>query len=164
MKRVTCSACGYIQWYYMIKSTICSHCMEVIKMSPKEIALKVAWSFLGKPYIWGGDDPMKGFDCSGFVIECLKSAGVLPRKGDWTANGLYKKFQPASYPHEGCLVFWGRSKIIHVEFCLDDTFSIGASGGGSKTITEQNAIKQNAYIKVRPFRSRKNIVGFTNPF
>ena len=136
-------------------------------MTPKEIALKVAWSFLGRPYIWGGDDPVKGFDCSGFVIECLKSAGTLPRNGDWTANGLYNLFVRVKDPYEGCLVFWRKTtkgKIIHVELCLNDKFSIGASGGGQHTITEQDAIDQNAYIKVRPFRSRKGVAGFVNPF
>ena len=132
-------------------------------MTPKKITLKVAWSYLGTPYLWGGDD-FSGFDCSGFIIECLKSAGILPRSGDWTADGLSHMFQPVVYPHEGCLVFWGTPKIIHVELCLDDTFSIGASGGGNSSLSVADAIKQNAYIKVRPLRTRKGIVGFTNPF
>ncbi len=133
-------------------------------MTPREIALKVAWSFIGKPYIWGGDDPVKGFDCSGFVIECLKSGGILPRKGDWTAHGLCGLFSSVIDPYEGCLVFWGSPKIIHVEICIDEKFSIGASGGGSKTLSEFDAIKQNAYIKARPFKTRNGIAGFSNPF
>lgn len=136
------------------------------KSTQKQIALKVAWSFIGKPYIWGGDDPVKGFDCSGFVIECLKSVGRLPRKGDWTANSLFSMFQRVDdLPYEGCLVFWkGSERIIHVELCLNDKFSIGASGGGSATMSEADAIKQNAYIKVRPFRTRNGIAGFCDPF
>ena len=133
-------------------------------MTPKEVALKVAWSFIGKPYIWGGDDPVRGFDCSGFAIECLKSGGVLPRSGDWTANILWGLFPHVEHPCEGCLVFWGSSKIIHVELCLDEKFSIGASGGGSKTTTPFDAIKQNAYVKVRPFRTREGVAGYSNPF
>lgn len=50
-----------------------------------------ALSYLGTPYIWGGDDP-SGFDCSGFVIECLKSVGLLSENEDFTADGLYRKF------------------------------------------------------------------------
>lgn len=131
-------------------------------MTPKEICMKVAWHYLGTPYRWGGDD-FSSFDCSGFVIECLKSAGVLPRSGDWTAAGLFAMFPKVPDPKEGCLVFWG-SPIIHVELCLDDIFSIGASGGGSKTVTEADAIRQNAYLKVRPLRSRSGIYGFADPF
>lgn len=137
------------------------------------IATQVAWSFHGLPYKWGGDDPMKGFDCSGYVIEILKSVGLLPRKGDWTANSLYNMFIDNSFgvAEEGMLVFWRRSnpnvppyKIIHVEYCLTSELSIGASGGGGSTITEQDAVEQNAYIKVRPFRSRVNHLGFYDPF
>lgn len=135
----------------------------------RQIATKVAWSFLGKPYLWGGDDPMAGFDCSGFCIEILKSVGILPRGGDWTAEGLKDRFKskPVNEPKEGCLVFW-RSKhgpqIVHVEYCLDNELAIGASGGGSSTTDETAAIQQNAYIKVRPFRSRNGIWGFVDPF
>ena len=134
-------------------------------MTPREIALKVAWSFLGKPYLWGGDDPMAGFDCSGFVIECLKSVGRLPRTGDWTANGLYERFKVVVISYEGCLVFWeNNGRIIHVELCIDDIYAIGFSGGGSDTLTVQDAIKANAYCKVRPFRSRAGLYGFVDPF
>ena len=92
-------------------------------------------SFLGVPYLWGGDDP-SGFDCSGFCIEILKSVGILPRKGDWTASGLYERFKDLSMqePREGCLVFWANQAgaVIHIEYCINDELSIGASGGGSR--------------------------------
>ena len=141
---------------------VCEDCHKGCKMSPKEIAMKVAWNYLGTPYIWAGDD-FSAFDCSGFVIECLKSAGKLPRNGDWKAIQLYGMFNSIQDPYEGCLVFWG-DPIIHVELCLDSKFSIGASGGGGKTRTIKDAIKQNAYIKIRPFRSRNGIYGFVDPF
>lgn len=134
----------------------------------KRIALEVAWSFHGLPYIWGGDDPVVGFDCSGFVIEILKSCGKLPRVGDWRARDLYNKFKSCSVgrPHMGCLVFWGDGPfgVTHIEFCLNDALSIGASGGGSKTKSQADASKQNAYIKVRPMQTRAGIVGYVDPF
>jgi cell wall-associated NlpC family hydrolase len=135
-------------------------------VTDREIAERVAWSFLGKPYIWGGDDPIAGFDCSGFVIEILRSVGILPRAGDWTAAQLMDKFPIVSNPTNGCLVFWenAEKKVIHVEYCLDSRLSIGASGGGSKTITVEDAIKQNAYIRIRPFRERTGIAGYCDPF
>ena len=135
----------------------------------REVALKVAWSFLGTPYLWGGDDPMAGFDCSGFCIEILKSTGVLPRSGDWTAQMLWERFEAkeVTKPYTGCLVFWNnraKDKIIHVEFAINDTLCIGASGGGSRTITVKDAIEQNAYIKVRPWKNRRFVKGFIDPF
>lgn len=133
------------------------------------IALRVAWGFLGLPYRWGGDDPLQGFDCSGFIIEILKSVGVLPRVGDWTAHGLWIKFGDNDVvppPRQGDLVFWDRSdgRVIHVEMCIDEHHSIGASSGGSTTVTIEDAIEKNAYIKVRPFRSRPRIAGFLDPY
>lgn len=137
-------------------------------MNKIEIATRIAWSFLGTPYSWGGDDPINGFDCSGFVIEVLKSVGLFPRGQDMTAQGLSELYPRCEDTKEGCLVFWRSStdenRIVHVEYCLDEVLSIGASGGGSKTMTMQDAIEQNAYIKIRPFRSRSHIYGFVDPF
>jgi len=133
----------------------------------RQLVLKIAFSYLGTPYTWGGDD-FSAFDCSGLIIECLKSVGSLPRKGDWTAAALYHRFpiQPAN-GKAGDLVFWANQKggkIIHVEICINSELAIGASGGGSRTRTRQDAIKHNAFIKIRPIDSRKHIAGFVNPY
>lgn len=137
----------------------------------RQMAIKIAWSFLGLPYIWGGDDPIKGFDCSGFCIEVLKSVGVLPRKGDWTAAGLWEKFGTYSIGStelkEGCLVFYAsrsHNRIVHVEMALNKFLTIGASGGTSQTLNEEASIQTNAYVKIRPWRSRLSVWGFADPF
>lgn len=153
----------------------CNNLMEIFKDSldgttppPRSTALAVAKAFLGTPYIWGGDDP-SGFDCSGFVIEVLKSVGVLPRNGDWTADRLYMdQFRglDISAPVCGALVFWFNNdlKAVHVEICLDTVLAIGASGGGSGTRTPADAWKQNAYIKIRPIASRPGHRRYVDPF
>jgi len=134
----------------------------------KKIASIIALHFVGMPYIWGGDDAVAGFDCSGFVIEILKSVGILPRSGDWTAEGLYELFQDREISNhhaikEGCLVFFAKgNKINHVEYVWKKGLTIGASGGGSRTLTRIDAIKQNAYVKIRPLR--KDIYAIVNPF
>jgi cell wall-associated NlpC family hydrolase len=138
-------------------------------MNSRILATNIAMKFIGLPYRWGGDNPMTGFDCSGFCIEILKSVGVLPRSGDWTAHGLWDRFRSQSVDSaaEGCLVFWwnsDRTRIIHVEYCINSELSIGASGGGSSTTSEQAAIAADAYIKVRPYESRSNLAGFRDPF
>lgn len=133
----------------------------------RKVALKVAWSHMGRFYIWGGDDP-SGFDCSGFVIEVLKSVGVLPRSGDWTADGLMRKFgsRAVSSSGEGRLVFWldDGGRAVHVEFCIGHGLAMGASGGGSGTNTVEDAIRQNAFIKVRSIDSRRGPKVYVDPF
>lgn len=123
----------------------------------RDLALLLAERQLNEPYIWGGDDPLRGFDCSGLMNEVLKAAGVLPREGDWTAEQLAGKFprvnEAALKP--GCLLFWNRgTKIGHVEMVYaiigGTIFTIGASGGGYTTTSPEEAAKQNAFVKVRP--------------
>jgi len=136
-----------------------------IVLSTKEIALLYAYKFIGTFYSWGGDDP-SGFDCSGFIVEILKSVAILKRKTDYTAQGLWDKFKDKQVekPYAGCLVFWGNDRAIHIEMCINKDLSIGACGGGSRTITKQDAINHNAFIKVRPWNTRFNIKGFADPF
>lgn len=43
-------------------------------------AVAKAREYLGVPYLWGGTDPSKGLDCSGFTQLVYKSQGIdLPR-------------------------------------------------------------------------------------
>lgn len=138
------------------------------KLERLNVLLDVAWSHLSRPYIWGGDDPIKGFDCSGFVIECLRSVGMVPQNYDNTASGLFQEFKAkrVDEPYEGCLVFWKNSegRIIHIEICLNDELCIGASGGGSSNTTMERAIQSNAYVRIKPIQSRSGIAGYVDPF
>ena len=136
-------------------------------MSKRALAIEVAWELYGLPYKWAGDDPIEGFDCSGAIVEILKSVGELPHDGDWAANDLWLRFRNkrVSNPAAGCIACYGTSsKITHVMLCLDDTFCIGAAGGYSVTTDIEIAADMNAYIKVRPIHYRSDLVGFFDPF
>ena len=127
-------------------------CMKSVEHSRKWF-LRTALSYLGTPYIWGGDDP-SGFDCSGLVVECLKSAGLLSEHKDFTADGLLHFFQAhiIERPRRGALLFrvdaGGRAN--HVAICLDHRFKIEAAGGDSGTTTASGAWRDNAYVRIRP--------------
>ena len=131
------------------------------------VAIEIAWKMYGLPYIWGGNDPVAGFDCSGMQVEILQSVGKLP-DGDWSASMLWDRF--AAYeefkPDPGALVFWENSRghIRHVEMCIGDRLSIGASGGGRHVRTREDAILHNAFVRVRPIEGRGLVKGYLDPF
>ncbi len=137
-------------------------------MSKLSIANNYAASFLGLPYIWGGDHPMNGYDCSGLVQEILASIGLDPQ-GDQTAQTLYTELQiggaVAATPRVGGVLFFGKNlqNITHVAYCMSETEMIEAGGGGSKTKTTKDAIAQKAFVRIRPISRRKDLVACLMP-
>lgn len=124
-------------------------------------------SFVGTPYRWGGDDPIDGFDCSGFVQEALAAMGEDPPQ-DQTAQALYNYFITYGRPKTmglGALVFYGKSvkEITHITMMVNDWQTIGADGGGSKTVDLASAARMNAFIKIRPYDYRTDVVAIIMP-
>lgn len=120
-----------------------------------------AWTFMGLPYRWGGDDPINGYDCSGLVIEIFQSVGLLAHTYDNTAQGLYSDLSPTSEklatPAAGALAFFGSSRITHVGLCIDEKLMIEAGGGNSTTVSSEAAARQNAFVRIRPVSFRKDL-------
>lgn len=120
------------------------------------ILSQYALQFVGIPYVWGGAHPSNGLDCSGLVQIILQAAGLDP-KGDQTAQGLYDWCVQSKYPQliqEGSIVFFGKKPITHVAYCLNADLMIEAGGGGHNTISVQDAIRHEAFVRVRPIASR----------
>jgi hypothetical protein len=134
----------------------------------RAVAVDYAKHFIGTPYHWGGDDPMEGFDCSGLVVEILQAVGRLAQGRDYTANDLLSIFRPGEVfrGYAGCLAFYldPAGRAVHVVLMIDDTLAIGADGGGSGTIATEDAIAQNAFIKLRPIDYRKGPRVIIDPF
>jgi cell wall-associated NlpC family hydrolase len=111
--------------------------------------------WIGRPYFWGGDDPMAGFDCSGLIMEVLQAHGIYQRGTDRSANGIFNDFKDFELvkpykPYAGCLVFWfspTTKRAVHVAMMIDKFFIVHAAGGGKRTNSLKDAIDQNAYIK-----------------
>ena len=126
-----------------------------------------AKSFIGKPYIWGGEGPI-GFDCSGLVQEILRSVGDDP-PGDQTAQGLYNHFKENGTISEcmapGVIAFYGKTliEITHVAFGIDSFRVIEAGGGDRRCTNEFEASKIGAMVRIRPYRSRKDFLGMLMP-
>jgi cell wall-associated NlpC family hydrolase len=128
----------------------------------------------GLPYRWAGSNAVEGFDCSGGVLELLKSVDLWPAREDTTAQGLYTHFKRPEHglelpfdgdPSFGTLVFFGASlsKISHVGMALNDELMFEFGGGDHTTTTEAMAAKMNAYGRIRPFHSRKDLLAFVMP-
>ena len=100
----------------------------------REELVKRAEDFLDVPYLWGGADADRGFDCSGLTMTVYQLNGLdLPR----TARDQYETgaFVEREHLRKGDLVFFNissREKISHVGIYTGDGQFIHAPGQGKK--------------------------------
>jgi cell wall-associated NlpC family hydrolase len=95
-------------------------------------AVQAAESQLGVPYVWGGETPGEGFDCSGLTQWAWGQAGVsLPR----TAQDQYDAIDHISMSdlEPGDLLFWndGTDSIQHVAMYVGNNEVIQAPYTGA---------------------------------
>ncbi|MCR4781807.1 MAG: C40 family peptidase [Lachnospiraceae bacterium] len=89
-----------------------------------------ASKYKGRAYVWGGETPEKGFDCSGLTKWCYKKIGIdLPH----SAQGQYNLSSHITIENAepGDLVFFTgtyetSNYITHVEIYIGNNKSIGA--------------------------------------
>lgn len=111
---------------------------------------------------------MRGFDCSGFVCELMKAARMIGPHDDLSSQALFDKFQNNgawNVRRAGSLVFYGQSptKIEHVGMLIDSESVIQASGGDSNTKTLDDAIRDQAFVKIRHIQNRGDLVAVIRP-
>lgn len=103
------------------------------KMTTKDL-VSTARTFLGKPYVWGGEsDTEGGYDCSGFLYAVLKKCGMnVPRT---TAQGFSRLGKAVGSIKSGDLLFFGKSKnnITHVAIAISETQMIESIGSSKNT-------------------------------
>ena len=108
------------------------------------VALDWALAQVGTPYVWGGETPGVGFDCSGLVQAAYAAAGVtLPR----TAQAQYdatEKLGPGDPLMAGDLVFFGAgpANVTHVGIY------VGVEDGETMMV---DAPETGADVRVEPF-------------
>jgi peptidoglycan DL-endopeptidase CwlO len=93
-----------------------------------------AQKYLGVPYLWGGTDPAKGLDCSGFTQLVYKNLGIdLPRTSSQQATSGQAVASLAD-ARPGDLVFFdyssGRAGIDHVGVYIGNGKMIAAPQAG----------------------------------
>lgn len=119
------------------------------------------------PYRWGGDNPLIGFDCSGFAQVALGWLGLDP-PGDQTADALYRHFKAhgtiVPIADLGDLVFYGiEARVTHVTIALDAERMFEFGGGNARTISRQVAEQQGACGKVSRIKRRADLVNIVRP-
>ena len=83
-----------------------------------------------------------------------------------TAHHLYTRTLSGGVttPKAHALAFYGKGNIAtHVGYCISDTHIVEAAGGGVLTTTVEAAIKQKAYIRIRPVFYRKDFLAIHVP-
>jgi cell wall-associated NlpC family hydrolase len=106
-------------------------------------AVAAAESQIGVPYVWGGESPGRGFDCSGLTQWAWRQAGVdLPR----TAAAQYDAIPhiPLSDLQPGDLLFWGFGGISHVGMYVGGGDIINAPDTGE--VVRVQAIWNNGLV------------------
>lgn len=136
-------------------------------VTPLEIMQAYAWKLMGLPYLWGGDDTIYGFDCSGVTQEILAAVGEDP-PGDQTAQSLYDHFKSHcrfNVVQLGSLAFYGSTlqRVSHVGFLISDVCMVEAGGGDHTTTALEIAASQNAFVKPRPYKRRKDLLVVLRP-
>lgn len=142
-------------------------------MNKREDFLIYLMQFIRLPYIWGGDNPKVGLDCSGLVQLALARLNLDP-PGDQTADGLLKFFensengkhiaQPYLEADLGDLVFFGlKERATHVAIVLTRELMLEAAGGTPACTTPAIANKIGSNIRVSQLRRRSDRLTVIRP-
>jgi cell wall-associated NlpC family hydrolase len=102
------------------------------------IAVQTALAQFGTPYLWGGENPTTGFDCSGLVQYAYRRAGLtLPRTAQTQYDAGLQLTSDAA-PEPGDLVFFGPdpSHVTHVGISLGDGRMVDAPHTGANVREE----------------------------
>lgn len=96
-------------------------------------------NFQGTPYVWGGNDPVNGIDCSGFVKKMYGTIGVsLPRTAAEQAMVGTPIYRLEDLRKGDRLYFWDkkRNKIGHTGIYLGDGNFVHSSSGRKGVATD----------------------------
>ena len=123
------------------------------------IAVDWALAQVGTPYIWGGETPGVGFDCSGLVQAAYKAAGItLPRVAQ-DQYDITAKLGPGDPLQPGDLIFFGGgpADVTHVGIYIGNGQMVDAPHTGADVRVEATPTTPGA-----PW-GNDTVVGVTNP-
>lgn len=91
-----------------------------------------ATNLIGTPYVWGGNTPAQGLDCSGLLYYIQKKAGS--EVADMTASGysMHGKKIDIGQKKPGDFLFFGRP-VTHCAVYIGNGYMIESRGGRKNT-------------------------------
>ena len=111
---------GALVWYY-----VSTRSASPTPSGPREVALQAALGQIGVPYVWAGETPGFGFDCSGLTRWAYLQAGV-----DLPHNAALQHNMASSIgtPEAGDLVFFNfYGEVDHVGLVVQGDELVDAS-------------------------------------
>jgi cell wall-associated NlpC family hydrolase len=96
--------------------------------------VRTARSFIGVPYLWGGDSADEGFDCSGFTMAIYQYNGLMLPHSSREQSEMGAPISKGNL-EKGDLVFFNTShsgKVSHVGVYIGSGQFIHAPGRGKK--------------------------------
>jgi cell wall-associated NlpC family hydrolase len=130
--------------FYSKKETkTATHTITAIQSNiDRDSIISYAKKHLGTPYLYAGNNPNKGFDCSGFVYYVFNNFGLtLPRSSGGYKN-IGKTLKPEEFKIGDILIFYGykdKSVIGHVGIICEangmQSKFIHASSGKAQKVT-----------------------------
>lgn len=125
----------------------------------RQYIANLALALIGTPYVWGGDKPYKGLDCSGEVIWILKVFGLLPPDYDDTADGISKYFPRTQEARLGDLVCYGSNdRVVHIGIYIGSGLAVSARGGDHTVTSVEIAKQKNASTRTHPVTYRRDFL------
>jgi cell wall-associated NlpC family hydrolase len=106
----------YVQQVLTLAHSYESVTVDTVAWSAGAVALQWALAQIGTPYVWGGETPGAGFDCSGLVQAAYAVAGITLARVAQDQYDTTAKVSDGSPLAPGDLVFFGDgpSSIDHV--------------------------------------------------
>ncbi|WP_338261443.1 C40 family peptidase [Corallococcus caeni] len=119
--------------------------------SQRAAFLQLVLAQMHAPYRWGAKgqraaaDGPRLFDCSGLVTWCFNQVGGRDWRADYNTDRLWEECAPVASVADlqpGDLVLYGKAgDPDHVMVHVGVGVVVGASGGGSKTLTLEDAAR-----------------------
>jgi len=127
----------------VVNKLVSKRATDKMSLEPGTVAYE-ALQYLGIPYVWGGETPSIGLDCSGLALVVYRKFGVeLPHYSRAQAKlGVGVSYDDLQ---SGDLVFFGRP-IHHVGIYLGEGYYI-------------HAPKRNDFVKVSKMNDRRDHAG-----